>query len=133
MNSTKCLFIFIFLFRTKLIVRKDTWMRKTSVTVMVPFDYSFVQSSFSAITRHVDNNILKDTPQLKISRVWIKIRASSFIKTLVNIMKQKSTNVPGKLSVAEKSKPALQRILHQNRWHFTYFYTLLFLLKKPIF
>ena len=47
--------------------------------------------------------------QLKILRTWIKIRASSFIKTWGNIMNQKSTNMPGKLPVAEKSKPALQR------------------------
>ena len=47
-------------------------------------------------------------------------------------MNQKSTDMPEKLPVAEKSKPALQRKLHQNRWHFTYFYTLLFLSNKPV-
>ena len=52
-------------------------------------DHSHVQSSFSAITKHIDNSILKDTLQLNILRTWINIRVKSLIKTLVNITKQK--------------------------------------------
>ena len=109
-------------------IRKDTWMRTTSVTVMVVFskvplffqllDYSYVQSSFSVIKRHVDCNVLKSILQLNILRTWINIRANSF--------NRKSTKVPRKLSVAQKSEPALWIILHQNRWQFAYFSTLLF-------
>ena len=90
-------------------IRKDTWMRTTSVTVMVVFskvplffqllDYSYVQSSFSVIKRHVDCNVLKSILQLNILRTWINIRANSFSR--------KSTKVPRKLSVAQKSEPAL--------------------------
>ena len=62
-------------------------------------------SLFLTITRYINNNILKDTLQLKILRTWIKIRANSFIKTLVNIMKRKSKKVPGKLSLVKNTNP----------------------------
>ena len=116
-------------------IRKDTWMRTTSVTAMVVFskvplffqllDYSYVQSSFSVIKRHIDCNVLKSILQLNILRTWINIRANSF--------NQKSTKVPRKLSVAQKSELALWIILHQNRWQCAYFSTLLFLSNKPNF
>ena len=110
-------------------VRKDAWMRTTSVTVMAFFskvafwkllDHSYVQSSFQIITRHIENSILKDTLQLNILRTWIKLRAKSFIKTSVN-MKQKSMKVPGKRSLAQISKCALRRTLHLNRQRFINF------------
>ena len=110
-------------------VRKDAWMRTTSVTVMAFFskvafwkllDHSYVQSSFPIITRHIENSILKDTLQLNIFRTWINLRATSFIKTSVN-MKQKSMTVPRKRSVAQKSKHALRRTLNLSRPRFTYF------------
>ena len=110
-------------------VRKDAWMRTTSVTVMAFFskvafwkllDHSYVQSSFPIITRHIENSILKDTLQLNIFRTWINLRATSFIKTSVN-MKQKSMTVPRKRSVAQKSKCALRRTLNLSRPRFTYF------------
>ena len=75
-------------------VRKDTWMRTTSVTVMELFskvafwkllDHSYVQSSFPIITRHIENSIWKATLQLNIFRTWINFRATSFIKTSVNM------------------------------------------------
>ena len=100
-------------------VRKDTWMRTTSVTVMAFFpkvafwkllDHSYVQSSFSINTRHIENSILKDTLQLNIFRTWINLRATSFIKTSVN-MKKKLKTVPRKRSACT----------------FPLFYTLLFL------
>ena len=78
-------------------VRKDAWMRTTSVTVMaffskVPFwkllDYSYVQSSFAINTRHIKDSILKDT-LIKVFRTWINLRATSFINTSVNMKKNR--------------------------------------------
>ena len=52
-------------------VRKDTWMSTISATVMVIYskiafwkllDHSYVQSSFSRVTSHIENNIMKDNP-----------------------------------------------------------------------
>ena len=92
-------------------VRKDAWMRTTSVTVMIfsskvafwkLLDHSYVKSSFPIITRHIANSILKDTLQLNIFQTWINFY-QSFIKTSVN-MKQKLMKIPGKRSVAQKSK-----------------------------
>ena len=60
--------------------------------------------SFSKIARYIDNSVLKDTLKLKILRKWIKIRATSFIKTWVNI-KWKSTKVPWKLSLQKNTTP----------------------------
>ena len=68
-----CLLL-LFLFRAN--CRKDTWMSTTSVTVMAVFfekafwklrDHSYVQSPFSANTRHI-YSILKDTLQLFVLR-----------------------------------------------------------------
>ena len=78
-------------------------------------DHSYVQSAFSTITRHTDNCILKDTLQFYILRTWINMRAKSFVKTSVNVTETKIDKVPGKISVAQKSKRALGRTLHQNR------------------
>ena len=50
------------------------------------------------------------------------IRAKSFIKTLVNIMKKNwLKKIPGKRSVAQKPKRELRRTLHLNGPCFTYF------------
>ena len=43
---------------------------------------------FQQCTKHIDN-ILKGTLQLEILQTWINVRANSFIKTSVNIMKWK--------------------------------------------
>ena len=48
-------------------------------------------------------SILKDTLWLKILLTWIKICANSFIKTLVNDMKRKSTEVSWTLSLTKKN------------------------------
>ena len=77
-------------------------MRASSTTVMAIFsmvllrkliDHIYVQCSFSRIATHIENSTLKEILQLKILWTWIKIRVNTFIKTLVNIMKQKSTKV----------------------------------------
>ena len=102
--------VYCFYFYLEPKVRKDTWMRTASVTVMVTFFESGIlkvtwsqlcsfssqlcsylitpmitNSPFSTITRHIDNSILKDTLQLYILRTWINMRAKSFIKTSVNV------------------------------------------------
>ena len=55
-------------------VRKDAWMRTTSVTVTAFFskvafrkllDHSSVQSSFPINTRHIENSILKEYPTVE--------------------------------------------------------------------
>ena len=40
-------------------------------TILKLLDHSYVQSSFAAITRHLDNGIWSDVLQLKILRTWI--------------------------------------------------------------
>ena len=97
------------------------------------FESVILKVSFSTIARHINISILKDTLKLKILRTWIKIRANSFNKTWINIIKRKSTKVPWKLSIAKKYDPAFKRTLHQSRWWFTYCYMLLFLSNKPSF
>ena len=73
-------------------------MRRTSTSVMIIFpkvlfrkllDHGYVQVSSQQL-----RGTLKDTLWLKVLWTWIKIRANSFIKTLVNNMKRKSTKVP---------------------------------------
>ena len=130
------LHVYCYYFCLEPTVRKDAWMRTTSVTVMAFFskvafwkllDHSYVQSSFQIITRHIENSILKDTLQLNIFLTWINLRATSFIKTSMN-MKQKSMTVPRKRSVAQKTTCALRRALILSRpLTFHLFYTLLFL------
>ena len=58
--------VFISIFCLETTVRENNWLRTTSVTAMVIFfesvilkvlDHSYVQSSFSTITRRLDNDI----------------------------------------------------------------------------
>ena len=112
-------YIFYF-FCLEATVKKNTWMRTISVTVIaiiseVPFwkllGFSYVQSSFSKITRHIENGIWK------ILYKWIVYRYGStytLILSWVNIMKLKWAKIPWKLSVAQKSEPVLWRTLHQD-------------------
>ena len=99
---------------------KETWMRATSATLMVIFlkvpfwkllHHNYDQSSFSKIMRHIDKNILKETLKLKI------LRDNLFIKTWVNIKKQKSTIMTWKWSLLKQGHPALKRMFYQNRWY----------------
>ena len=76
-------------------------------------DHNYVQSSFSRITRHIGNSVLKDTLLLKILQTWIKISANSFINSWVKTIKWKLTKVPLKLSLALDYDSALQRTSHQ--------------------
>ena len=58
--------VFISIFCLETTVRENNWLRTTSVTAMVivfesvilkVLDHSYVQSSFSTITRRLDNGI----------------------------------------------------------------------------
>ena len=58
--------VFISIFCLETTVRENNWLRTTSVTATVIFfesvilkvlDHSYVQSSFSTITRRLDNGI----------------------------------------------------------------------------
>ena len=69
--------------------------------------HEYVQTYWSTITRHIDNKVLKDTLLLKILQTWGNIRAYSFIKTWLNVMKRKSAKLYSRSSIAQKSEPAL--------------------------
>ena len=109
-----------FIFCLKATVKKNTWMRTISVTVMVTIskvlfskflDFSCVQRSFSKITRHIDNGIWK------IFHSWRFYGHGStyqLILSWLNIMKWKWVKVPWKLSVAQKSEPILWKTSHQD-------------------
>ena len=103
-------FIFIFLFRTS--VKKGTWIRTTSVTVMVIFSKSFLVSYLiTAMSRFLLNNydsyfeqrfdssILKDTLQWKILRTWIKAwvnmkrKSTKFLGYFLTIMSRILNNI----------------------------------------
>ena len=95
------IFIFIFFLFLEPTLRKDVYIRRTSATVISYgnflkllswklLDHSYVQSSLSTITSHIDSNILKDAWPLKILLTRM-------------IMKQILTKVPAKLSLARKS------------------------------
>ena len=67
-------------------VRKDIgWERLPSqlqyffwkVAFWKLLDHRYVQSFFSAITRHIENSILKDTLKLENLRIWINISSLS--------------------------------------------------------
>ena len=120
-------------------MRNDSWIKTTSVTAVAFFskrafwkllDHSYVQSSFLTITGHIYSNLLKDTLQMNILRIWLNIRSKFFIKTLVNVMKRNSMKVAGKRSVAQN--PIVHFEEHCTKTDLgsfiLLFYTLLFLL-----
>ena len=108
-------FLFLF-FCLEAMLGQDTY-ETTSATVMVIFSkVLFRKLLITAMLKFILNNcethnssILKDALRLKILWTWIKIRANSFIKTLVNIMKRKSTKVPWTLSLAKKMRPCTSK------------------------
>ena len=58
-------------------------------TILKLIDHSYVQSSFTTITKHFDNGIWNDALQLKVLRTWIA--PNELIFSWVNIFQQKST------------------------------------------
>ena len=68
---------------------------------MASMDISFVQGSFSTITKHIDNGIWSTS---YIWRFYGHGSTYAIIYSWVNIMNQKWDRVPGNFSVAQKSK-----------------------------
>ena len=113
-------------------VRKNTWMRTTSVTVMVIFFESgilkvtyYVQSPFSTITRHIDNSILKDTLEFFILWTLINMRAKSFVKTSVNVTETRIDEGAWKKIVAQSVHLEEHCTKAESTFHL--FYEVLFL------
>ena len=78
-------FHFLF-FCLKATVKTNTWMRRISVTVMVVIskvlfwkllDFSYVQTSFSAISRNIHNGIWNILYIWRFYGTWVNIHASS--------------------------------------------------------
>ena len=85
------------------------------VTFIKLLDHGYVQSPFSAITRYIDNSILKNTLQFHILRTRINMRGKSFIKTSVNITETRIDEGAWKKISCVKTDRALGRTLHQSR------------------
>ena len=118
------LFSFLF-FCLEPMVKKNIWMRKISVKVMVIIskvlfwklldisknisDISYVQSTFLTFTRHIDNGISKTPCSWRFYG-----NGSTYVLILLwmNIMKRKWAKVSRKLSVVQKPEPVLWRIFH---------------------
>ena len=110
-------------------VRKDAWMRTTSVIVTAFFskvafrkllDHSSVQSSFPINTRHIENSILKEYPTVEYFPDMDQLTRNIFHQDFGKHEK-KSKIVPWKRSAAQKPKCALRRTLNLSRPRFTYF------------
>ena len=87
----------------------------------------YVEGFFSSGTRNIDNNFFKDNTQLKILHAWNKIRFNSF-SFFQDLSKHHETKInegAWKVISCTKNPKRTQRTLHQNRRHFTNFYTLL--------
>ena len=78
-------------------------MRVTSATVAVIFSEVLFRKLLDHSYFKVSSQQLRGTLTTAFRKTWIKIRTNSFIKTLVNITKQKPTKVPWKLSLAKKN------------------------------
>ena len=115
-------FLFLF-FCLESMVRKQTWMRTTSVTVMVIFskapfwkllDHSYAQTSFSTITRHIDNGTWRTSYNWRLWQHY-QIRANSFLS---KYHETKITKVPGKFPktepVSQKNIPRRKLVLKFN-------------------
>ena len=113
-------------------------MRTISVTVMVitsevPFwrllGFSYVQSSFSIITRHIENGIWKIlySWRSKILQTWINILANYFIKYHEIKMGEDTLGI---ISCTKMQASSLMNIV---QGHFTYYCIFLCLSNKPSF
>ena len=111
------LFSFLF-FCLETTVKKNTWMRTISITVMEIisnvllwrlFHISYVQSYFSTFARHIDNGIWKTPFSWRFYS-----NGSTYVPILnwLNITKLKWAKVPGRLSFAQKSESVLWRAYH---------------------
>ena len=110
----------LFLFRANGKSKKETWMRTTSITVMVIIpkvlfwklpDFNYVQSSLRAtlttFTSHIDKGIWKASCSW---RFYGNGSTCLPILSWVNIINRKWAKVPGRLWVVRKSNRVLWRI-----------------------
>ena len=85
-------------------------------------DHSYIPSPLSTVTRHTDNNILKDTLQFYILWTWINMHTISFIKTVVNVTE---TRIDGsawkKVSSTKIQVCTWKNIAPKEKACFTYF------------
>ena len=104
--------------RLEATVKKNTWMRRTSVTFMVIIsklmfwkllDFCYVQSSFSTITRHIDNGIWKILYSWRFYGHGNNIHANSLLGKYNEI---KMGEGALKVISSQKSDPVLWRTLH---------------------
>ena len=76
-------------------VRKDAWMRTTSVTVMIIFfkkwnsQIYLITAIFKVPSQQLRGTLTTDTLQSFILQTWINMLAKSFIKTSVNATETK--------------------------------------------
>ena len=76
-------------------VRKDAWMRTTSVTVMIIFSKKWnsqiylITAIFKVPSEQLRGTLTTDTLQSFILQTWINMLAKSFIKTSVNATETK--------------------------------------------
>ena len=125
-NNIPCVHFYFFCLRP--MVRKDSCMRATSVTVMVIFQNWHFESyliatmfkvPFQQFTKYIDNSILKNFAVDNFTDMH------QYLPILSSRLKWKSMKVPWKILVVRNSESALQRTLQQNRPQFTYFFVLL--------
>ena len=117
------LFNFFFFFCLEAMIKRNTWIRTISVTVMVIISKVLFWKLLDINNVQLYSNIFlnnykahwqrhfKDTLQMKILRTWINIHANSFFGKYHEMI---MTMVPWKLSVAKKSEPVLSRASHQD-------------------
>ena len=115
-----CYSVSSFIFRPEPTITKDIWIRTIPVTIMAIISnvllwkllaITYVKSYFSTITRHIHNGFWKTPCSWGF---YGHGRTYMIILFWVNIMTQKWTKLPWKLSVAQKSEPVLQKALHQD-------------------
>ena len=111
---------YFLLFCLEATIKRNTWMRTISVTVMIIISkiavlkvtwYQLCSKCFLDNYEAHWQRHLKDTLQMKILRTWINIHANSFFGKYHEMI---MTMVPWKLSVAKKSEPVLSRASHQD-------------------
>lgn len=72
-----------------------------------------IDAGWSNITRHIANKKLKEKLLKKIFSKWVNIRATSFIKCWIQVLKRKSKSKQSKAS--EKGQPSLRKSLATNK------------------
>ena len=128
MNGIPCFHLYFLCLEPT--VRKNTWMRTISAKVLViiskvPFwkllDTNHIRSSFSTITRHIENGIWKTSYSW---RFYGHESTCVLFLSWVIIMKRKWTKVPGNEGACTKIWDCSSMNIAQR--HFTYYCIFLF-------